>query len=125
MFIAGFANHTKPLTNLRCKDIEWSWVDKEEQAFTKLKMFIKNKLILAHPELSEPFRLKVDASGYAIGAGSVQQKADRKWPPIAYFPAALNTAKRNYNIYDLELLMIVRSLDQPTSFKGSTDALRI
>ena len=40
-----------------------------------------------------------------------KRKSDGKKHPIAYYSSTLNAAERNYDIYDLELLAIVRSLD--------------
>jgi hypothetical protein len=46
-----------------------------------------------------------------VGAVLLQRKADGKLHPIEYFSATLNDAERNYDIYDLELLAIVKALD--------------
>jgi hypothetical protein len=55
--------------------------------------------------------LEVDASGYAVGAVLLQRKADGKLHPIEYFSATLNDVECNYDIYNLELLAIVKALD--------------
>ena len=52
----------------------------------------------------------MDASGFAVGAVLLQKKTDGKRHPIGYYSATLNTAERNYDIYDLELLAIVKAL---------------
>jgi hypothetical protein len=67
--------------------------------------------VLAHPVLTDPFELEVDASGFAMGAVLLQKKEDRKKHPIAYYSKTLSAAERNYNVYDLELLAIVNALD--------------
>ena len=59
----------------------------------------------------EQFILEVDASRYAVGAVLLQCKEDSKLHPIGYFSSMLNEAERNYNIYDLELLAIVKALE--------------
>ena len=55
--------------------------------------------------------MEVDASGFAVGAVLLQKKPDGKKHPIAYYSSTLNAAERNYDIYDLELLAIVKGLD--------------
>jgi hypothetical protein len=50
-------------------------------------------------------------SGFAMGAVLLQKKEDRKKHPIAYYLKTLSAAERNYNVYDLELLVIVNTLD--------------
>jgi hypothetical protein len=67
--------------------------------------------MLAHPVLTDPFELEVDASGFAMGAVLLQKKEDGKKHLIAYYLKTLSTAERNYNVYDLELLAIVNTLD--------------
>ena len=54
--------------------------------------------------------LEVDASGFMVGAVLLQQKADGKLHPVGYYLFTLNEAERNYDIYDLELLAIVKAL---------------
>jgi hypothetical protein len=52
----------------------------------------------------------VDASGFAVGAVLLQKKEDGKRHPVGYYSATLNKAERNYDIYNLELLAIVKAL---------------
>ena len=47
---------------------------------------------------------------YAIGAVLMQRDEKGKRHPVAYFSSTLNEAKRNYDIYTLELYTIVRAL---------------
>jgi hypothetical protein len=59
--------------------------------------------------LNDQFDLEVDASGFAVGAVLLQKKEDGKRHPVGYYSATLNEAKRNYDIYNLELLAIVKA----------------
>jgi hypothetical protein len=61
--------------------------------------------------LTDPFKLEVDASGFAMGAVLLQKKEDGKKHPIAYYSKTLSAAERNYDIYVLELLAIVNAQD--------------
>jgi hypothetical protein len=61
--------------------------------------------------MDEQFKLEVDTSGYAIGAVLMQRQEDGKQHPVGFYSTTLNDAERNYNIYDLELLAVVRSLE--------------
>jgi hypothetical protein len=60
--------------------------------------------------LNDQFDLEVNASGFAVGAVLLQKKEDRKRHPMGYYSATLNEAERNYDIYNLELLAIVKAL---------------
>ena len=57
-------------------------------------------------------RLETNASGYAIGGVLSQLQEDNSWRPIAYLSRAMNETKRNYEIYDQELLAIMEGLKQ-------------
>ena len=61
---------------------------------------------------AKPFTLECDASDYATGAVLSQQGIDGKAHPVAFYSKTLNEAERNYEIYDKELLAVVRALDE-------------
>jgi ribonuclease HI len=84
--------------------------------FDELKRRVTTEPVLAHPILTDPFELEVDASGFAMGAVLLQKKEDGKKHPIAYYSKTLSAAERNYDIYDLELLAIVNALDHWRSY---------
>ncbi len=109
-FTKGFSKIAKPLNELTKKDVVWEWTPKRQQAFEMLKRLICSKLVLLMPILENPFEMEVDASSFAIGATLSQQDELRRWHPVAYFLETLSKAERNYDIYDQELLAIVKSL---------------
>ncbi len=41
---------------------------------------------------------------------------DEKWRPVAYISKSLNEAERNYEIYDKEMLAIIRCLEVLEAF---------
>jgi hypothetical protein len=110
-FIRGFTKLAKPLNNLTKKDAPWVWGDDEQNTFDTLKRRITEEPILRQPQMDKQFELEVDASGYAIGAVLMQRQEDGKRHPVGFYSATLNDAERNYDIYDLELLAVVRSLE--------------
>ena len=57
-------------------------------------------------------QLETNASGYAIEGVLLQLQEDNSWRPIAYLSRAMNETKRNYEIYDQELLAIIEGLKQ-------------
>ena len=78
--------------------------------FNKLKERVTSELVLAHPELDKQFKVKVNTSGFTLGAVLLQKKSDGKKHPIAYYSSTLSTAEWNYNIYKLEYLAIHRAM---------------
>jgi hypothetical protein len=110
-FIQGFVHLARPLNELTRKDTEWTWEMRHQKVFDKLKERVTTEPVLAHPILTDPFELEVDASGFAMGAVLLQKKSDSKKYPIAYYSKTLSAAERNYDVYDLELLTLVSALD--------------
>jgi hypothetical protein len=87
------------------------WETQHQKAFEELKEQVTTEPVLAHPVLTDPFKLKVDASGFAMGAVLLQKKEDSKKHPIVYYSKTLSATEQNYNIYNMELLALVNTLD--------------
>ncbi len=66
-FIKGYGGLSKPLTELLKKD-KFAWDEEATRAFEELKMVMTTAPILAMPNYAKPFTIKVDISGYSIGA---------------------------------------------------------
>ncbi len=56
--------------------------------------------------------MEVDASAITIGAVLNQKGEDNKLHPMAYYSELFSTTEQNYNVYDQELLAIVKALQQ-------------
>ncbi|KAH9250847.1 hypothetical protein BASA81_011359 [Batrachochytrium salamandrivorans] len=80
-----------------------------EKSISDLKKAFSNSSFLAHPCDSKPFILETDASDFAI-SGVLSQFDDLdQIRPVAFYARQMNSAERNYEIYDKELLAIVDS----------------
>ena len=66
--------------------------------------------MLLVPDKTKPFILETDASLEAWGAVLRQYDHNRELKACSYLLKAFNPAERNYQIYDQELLAIVRAL---------------
>ena len=53
--------------------------------------------------------METDASGHTI-RGVLSQEQDGKWKPIAFLSRTMQLAEQNYEIYNKELLVIVKAL---------------
>ena len=111
-FINNFSKLAQPLTKLLRKDVPWEWAEAQGQAFQRLKQAFISAPILIMADPAKPFTLECDASDYATGAVLSQQGIDGKAHPVAFYSKTLNEAERNYEIYDKELLAVVRALDE-------------
>ena len=107
-FIQNFSYTAKPLNDLKEKK-EWKWKEEHQRAFGELKNKITSQLVLSFLKREGKFRMEMDTSGYAIG-GVLSQKQDEKWKPIAFLSRTMQPVERNYEIYNKELLAIVKVL---------------
>ena len=85
-FIGDYSNIARPLINL-----------------TK-------KPVLTLPDLDKPFAIATDASKDASGGILLQADSNREWHPCSYLSQSFSPTERNYDIYDRELLAVIRGL---------------
>ena len=77
------------------------------EVFVRLKMLLKQTLILAFPYLSSSFRLETDASGLGLGAILSQEQEDGTIQPIVFAKRTLQPHEHNYAPTELETLGVV------------------
>ena len=66
--------------------------------------------ILVAPDLDKKIRMEVDISDYATEGVLSIKCIDGKWRLVAYLSESLNETKYNYEIYDKEMLAVMREL---------------
>ena len=111
-FIEGFSRLAHPLFELTQNDSKCHWDEPEHSAFEAIQDWIMSTPILMFPDDSRPFQVEVDSSNLATGAVlSQQSQTDDKWHPVAYYSKNLNAVERNYEIHDMEMLAIIRALE--------------
>nr|VWO97963.1 BZIP domain-containing protein [Ganoderma boninense] len=110
-FIQDFAKRARPLNDLTKKDAPWMWGTSQRLAFESLKEAFIREPILTTWAPDRPTRIEVDASGFATGGVLLQKLEDGAWHPVAYRSQSMAEAERNYEIYDREMLGIIRALE--------------
>jgi hypothetical protein len=111
-FIRHFSNLAKPLNNLLKKEQKFKWTTECQQAFDELKKRFTEEPVLMMPDLTRPFQIETDASKYATGAVLTQLDANGDRHPVSFISKTLSPPERNYEIYDRELLAIIRALEE-------------
>ena len=101
----------KLLYEMTRKGKKWEWREKQQRAFKKLKRRFTTELVLVTPNLDKEMRVEAKASDFAIGGMLSIKCEDERWRPVAYISKLLNEAERNYEIYDKEMLVIIRCLE--------------
>jgi hypothetical protein len=82
-----------------------------DRAFNRLKELFTDARVLAHPDPSLAFIVKVDASEAGVGAVLSQSSGTPpKLRPCAFFSKKLSPAEQNYDVGDWELLAVVKAL---------------
>lgn len=109
-FITHYSDIIQPLYLLTQKDVPWHWNKEQQSAFDKLKNSFTSAPVLAIPNPNRPFRIESDASKFASGGVLSQEGGDGLHHPCAFLSKSFNAAERNYEIYDRELLAIIRCL---------------
>src|SRR5690348_6706699 len=91
------------------KDVPFTWGQDEQEAFETLKRALVTAPVLRAPDPKLPYTVTTDASDFAIGAVLSQDDGagDR---PVAFTSQTLNEARRNYSVYDKEMLAILEAL---------------
>ena len=96
-----------PLHDLTHKETKWNWIEDCRHAFEQLKRRLLTPPILAYPDFEVDFVLETDASIQGLGAILSQPKQDGKLHPLAYASQSLSNPERNYNVTELETLVVV------------------
>jgi len=55
--------------------------------------------------------MEVDASDYAMGGVLFMEYKDRKWRLVVFLSKSLTKTDKNYEIYDKEMLAVIRRLE--------------
>ena len=116
-FIQNYSKLARPLIDLTKKATPFHWDEPQRKAFEHLKSLVCSKPILRQPDYTKQFLLSTDTSAYSVGAVLSQEgetnprthKPIRQ--PIAYYSATFNSVERNYDIYERELLAVIKSLE--------------
>jgi len=66
---------------------------------------------LAVPDLNKEFKIEVNASNYTTRKVLSMKCSDNLWRLVAFISKSLSDTERNYEIYDKEILAIVRCLE--------------
>jgi len=125
-FVKDFAKIAKPLHETTRKDNKWNWGERQQKVFEELKRRFTMEPVLVTPDLDREMRVEADASDFAMGGVLSMKCEDEKWRPVAYISKLLNEAKRNYEIHDKEMLVIIRCLEAWRHFlEGAKDRFEI
>jgi len=111
-FIRNYGNIARPLTRLTRQDTPFIFDSDCSEAFQELKERLLSAPILRHYDPNFETMLETDASDGVVAGILSQRHPDGEWHPVAFFSKTMTAAECNYEIYDKEMLAIIRSLSQ-------------
>ncbi|GBO03898.1 Retrovirus-related Pol polyprotein from transposon 17.6 [Araneus ventricosus] len=120
-YVPNFANIARPLSNLTKKNVQWFWGPEQQDAFETLRKSLITPPVLKQPDGSKPFRIRTDASSYALGAVLTQGEGSEEHV-IEYASRLLIPAERNYSTTEREALAVVWALEK---FRGYFESQEI
>ncbi|KAG0158396.1 hypothetical protein PDIDSM_5910 [Penicillium digitatum] len=111
-FIRDFSKVIAPLVRLTKKDVRFEWTPVCQLSFEALKKAFTSAPVLKAFDWSKEIVLETDASDF-VSAGVLSQYDDAGiLHPIAFFSKKHSAAECNYEIYDKELLAIIRCFEE-------------
>jgi hypothetical protein len=111
-FIRGFSDIAWPLHDLLKKGSFWKWGPTEAEAMSRLKAAFATGPVLAFFDYNKKTVLETDASDWASGGILSQYDEQGILHPVVYFSTKHSAQECNYEIYDKELLTIVKALEE-------------
>ena len=106
-FVINFVKIVKPLYEMTRKEIKWNWEEKQQKSFEESKERFMTEPVLVIPDLDKEMRVEADTSDFATGGVLLIKYEDEKWKLVTYILKSLNKAKRNYEIHNKEMLVII------------------
>ncbi|KAE9284771.1 Transposon Ty3-G Gag-Pol polyprotein [Phytophthora rubi] len=103
----GFGDLMAPITELtkgKSRRDPITFGEKEQHAFDELKRKLASPPVLAHPDFSKPFHVRMDASDFAIGGYLFQYDDSGRERIIAFNGRKLSRAELIYPTREKELL---------------------
>ena len=111
-FIRDYSKIVTPLIDLTKKNAKFNWSVECQDAFEKLKATVASAPILKPFDWTKEAILETDASDF-VSAGVLSQYDDEGiLRPVAFSSKKHSAVECNYEIYDKELLAIIRCLEE-------------
>ena len=110
-FIKDFSKIAAPLVHLTRKDVPFEMSPECVRAMEALKKAFTSTVVLAHFNPEKPCIVETDASDWVTAGVLSQYDSCDRLRPVAYFSKKMSPAETNYEIYDKELLAVIRCFE--------------
>ena len=111
--LPDYARINEPLVAMTRKHVRFKWNVACQEAFDRMKQLLVSDNVMAHPNLSLPYRLYCDASDYAIGGILVQiDPTTGIEKVIQYVSKQLSTTQRRWAVIEKEAFSVIHCLQK-------------
>ena len=111
-FIYDYNKIVVSLTRFIKKNVIFVWSQKCQKAFEILKEIFTFDVVLRHYNSDHKIEIKIDVSNYVFEDILFQYDENNILHSIIYFSKKHNSAEYNYELYDKELMIIVRAFEK-------------
>jgi len=111
-FVKGYSKVVEPLTRLTRKGQPFKWETKQQESFDGLKTSFTMAPILRRFDHDRDIVVETDASDFVSAPVLSQYDDEGTLHPVAFFSKKHSPAECNYEIYDKELMAIVRAFEK-------------
>jgi hypothetical protein len=125
-FIRNYSRIVTPLINLTKKNAVFNWSIECQDAFELLKYTVASAPTLKPFDWTKEAIVETDASDFVSGGVLSQYDDEGVLRPVAFFSKKHSAVECNYEIYDKELLAIIRCLEEwRPELEGTETPIRI
>jgi hypothetical protein len=111
-FIRNYSKIVTPLINLTKKNAPFNWTRSCEDAFQLLKSTVASAPTLRPFDWTKQVVVETDASDFVSARVLSQYDEENVLRPVAFFSKKHSSVECNYEIYDKELLAIIRCFEE-------------
>ena len=87
-------------------------MDREaEESVPRVEREVYERTGISSTSPRQKIRIEVNASDYTTEEVLLMEYEDGRWRSVSYLSKSLNETERNYEIYDKEILVIIRKLE--------------
>jgi len=108
-FISKYSEKAEPPTRLTKKDQPSEWEAEQQLAFKIMVEAITTAPVLRHFDHEREEIIETDTSDYVSAGVLSQYDEEGVLHPVAYFSKKHSPAECNYDIYDKELMAIIKA----------------
>jgi hypothetical protein len=111
-FIKGYSDIAEPLTILTKKDVPFEWLEYQQNDFMKMVLKFTTTPTLRLFDHSREVIIETNASDYVSVVVLSQRNDDGVYHQVALFLKKYSPAECNYDIYEKEIMAIIKTLEK-------------